>query len=84
MSKSTFVHNETLMTCPACDQPIGARFVFEIDTNHEAPIKEKTVQMTGNMTGMAVVHDCIPKVTRGQGVVIDQIHTTEPSRRGLL
>lgn len=61
--RTTFTR--TVLTCPACDQPIAATFVAELhlrDTDDGPPaVADLTV------VGMNVRHDCVPRTTGTRG-----------------
>lgn len=61
--KTTTTH--TLIECPACEKPIVARVLLtgSLDTGR---LIEGSVKFTisGDVTGLQVDHDCMPKLTR--------------------
>lgn len=55
----------SLMDCPACKKPISALVQITGSLSKEGVLDNNTkLMIEGNIAGLQVYHDCLPRVTR--------------------
>lgn len=63
MQPTTTVVNREMFTCMACGDTVMARMSVLLVPSEEVSSKGE-IAMTGEITGVQISHDCIPKTTR--------------------
>ena len=64
MSDAKTTSSVELFTCPACEQAVHARVTYSIALSDKRSPESRTVDAKLTTVGLAVAHDCTPKVTR--------------------
>lgn len=54
----------TVFECPSCKQGIVAEVSVQMEPTRLTSGEDKTLTVTGRVTGLRISHDCIPEVTR--------------------